>query len=116
MNTIVNPIPGFLNIILVALLLCVPGCSDSSSSDGSSFNTSVSGQVFLMDDREHLLSDQAGTQVTITSPTNSYQTVSVSHGDWECKGLQPGSYDISFSKPGFTEAKLFHVEVIEGKP
>lgn len=116
MNTIVNPTPSFLSIILVALLLSVSGCSDSSSSDGPTFNTSINGLVFLMDDREHLLSEQTGILVTLTSPGNAYQTVSVSHGSWEIKGLQPGSYDIGFSKPGFTEAKLFRVEVIEGKP
>jgi hypothetical protein len=115
MKTIGNPIPIALSIV-IALLLSINGCSSSASSEGTFVNTSLTGQALLMDDREKLLDDPSGILVTITSITNNYQAVSDTHGSWQCNGLQPGSYDISFSKPGYTAAKLFHVEVLEGKP
>ncbi|HET9135479.1 MAG TPA: carboxypeptidase-like regulatory domain-containing protein [Candidatus Kapabacteria bacterium] len=115
MKTIAN-LASITLSIAVAVVFCITGCSNSGTSDATAFNTSVSGQVFLMDDREKLLDDPSGILVMITSPVNSYLTTSDTHGNWQSNGLQPGSYDISFVKAGYTGAKLFHVEVKEAKP
>jgi hypothetical protein len=98
--------------ILSVFLLLINGCNDEPEDGGlSTIDLNSYIQVY---DKESLLTDPEGARITLFSPDSLYSGLYDAEGHVLLKNIESGTYNIKYSKPGYSTQMRYGVRVIGG--
>ncbi len=93
----------------IIALICLCSCKPDPGRTGPTLTNDIAGQLYLLGTNDQVEPDSSGVVISIDN--TAYTTTSLKNGWWYIKDVPLGSYDITYSKPGYFIKKNFNLKV-----
>jgi hypothetical protein len=101
-------------IFLLAISIMIVSCTKEITTQTYIQTGSIVGYVTLYDENGNLISDKSGVNISI-SGWPSFDATTNGSGRFELDNVPTGTYNISFTKDGFSETKRVGYEFVGGE-